>query len=178
MNTSHSPHRSKALQASWIVLPVLIVLNWISGVLIFVLLAATFQAEQWTWRALGVGTVAGHEGLIAGMRSIAVIGIAGTPIAYVVLSRLLRIVESVRTREPFTLHNAGRLRTIAWALLGLELLHLCVVAIASAVSTREVPLRINSNFDLTGWLAVLLLFVLAQVFMEGTRLREDLEGTV
>jgi hypothetical protein len=178
MNTSHSPHRSKALQASWIVLRVLIVLNWISGVLIFVLLAATFQAEQWTWRALGVGTVAGHEGLIAGMRSIAVIGIAGTPIAYVVLSRLLRIVESVRTREPFTLHNAGRLRTIAWALLGLELLHLCVVAIASAVSTREVPLRINSNFDLTGWLAVLLLFVLAQVFMEGTRLREDLEGTV
>src|SRR6478672_3805960 len=74
MNTSHSPHRSKALQASWIVLRVLIVLNWISGVLIFVLLAATFQTGQWTWRALGVGTVAGHEGLIAGMRSIAVIG--------------------------------------------------------------------------------------------------------
>ena len=28
------------------------------------------------------------------------------------------------------------------------------------------------------WLAVLLLFVLAQVFREGTRLRDDLEGTV
>lgn len=178
MTTSTAPHYSKALQASWVVLRLLIVLNWISGVLIFVLLAATFQAEQWTFRALGVGTVAGHQALIAGMRAIAVIGTAATPIAYVVLSRLLRIVESVRTREPFTLSNAGRLRTIAWALLGLELLHLCVVAIASSVSTREVPLRISNNFDLTGWLAVLLLFVLAQVFLQGTRLRENLEGTV
>jgi intracellular septation protein A len=112
------------------------------------------------------------------MRAVMVIGIVGTPIAYVVFSRLLRILESVRTGEPFTMDNAGRLRTIAWALLGLELLHICVVAIASAVSTKAVPLRINGNFHITGWLAILLLFVLAQVFVEGTRMREDLEGTV
>jgi hypothetical protein len=30
----------------------------------------------------------------------------------------------------------------------------------------------------TGWLAVLLLFVLARVFDYGTRMRDDLEGTV
>jgi hypothetical protein len=41
-----------------------------------------------------------------------------------------------------------------------------------------VPLRIGGNFQVGGWLAVLLLFVLAQVFLEGTRMREDLEGTV
>ncbi len=112
------------------------------------------------------------------MCAIMVIGLAGIPIAYVVLSRLLRIVESVRAVERFTVGNAGRLRTIAWALLGLELLRICVVAIASAVSTRETPLRISGNFQLTGWLAILLLFVLAQVFLEGTHMREDLEGTV
>jgi len=38
--------------------------------------------------------------------------------------------------------------------------------------------RVFGDFDLTGWLAILLLFVLAQVFLEGTRIREDLEGTV
>ena len=167
-----------ALRASWVTLRVLIVLNWIFGGMIFALLAISFQAQEWTWRALGVGTVAGHEGIVAGMRAIMVIGIAGTPIAYLVFSRLLRIVESVRTGEPFIMDNAGRLRTIAWALLGLELLHIGVVVIASAVSTKEVPLRINGNFDLTGWLAILLLFVLAQVFLAGTRMREDLEGTV
>src|ERR1700730_16362781 len=125
---------SRALLATWATLRILIVLNWIFGALIFALLAISFLAEEWTWRALGVGAVGGHEGVIAGMRAVMVIGIVGTPIAYVVFNRLLRILESVRTGEPFTMENAGRLRTIAWALLGLELLHICVVAIASAVS--------------------------------------------
>ena len=138
---------STALPATSIILRILIVLNWIFGALIFALLAISFQAEEWTWRALGVGSVAGHEGVVAGMRAIMVIGIAGVPVAHVVFSRLLRIVESVRTGEPFTMDNAGRLRTIAWALLGLELLHICVVAIASAVSTKEVPLRMSGNFQ-------------------------------
>jgi Protein of unknown function (DUF2975) len=169
---------SMGLLATWVTLRLLMVLNWIFGTLIFALLAISFHAEEWTWRALDVGAVAGHESVVAGMRAIMVIGIVGIPIAHVVFSRLLTIVESVRTGAPFTVDNAGRLRTIAWALLGLELLHVCVVAIASAVSTSEVPLRINGNFDLTGWLAILLLFVLAQVFLAGTRMREDLEGTV
>ena len=167
-----------ALNASWVTLRILITLNWIFGALIFTLLAISFLAEEWTWRALGVGTPAGNDGIVAGMRAIMVVGIAGTPIAHVLFSRLLRIVESVRKREPFTRGNAGRLRTIAWSLLGLELLHIAVVAIASAISTKEVPLHISGSFDLTGWLAILLLFVLAQVFLEATRLREDLEGTV
>ena len=169
---------STALRATWLALRILIVLNWIVGALIFALLAISFQAREWTWRALGLGAVAGHEGVVAGMRAIMVLGIAGIPIAHVVLSRLLTIVESVRTGEPFTVDNAGRLRTIAWALLGLELLHVCVVAIAAAVSTKEVPLRMSGNFHVSGWLAILLLFVLAQVFLEGTHIREDLEGTV
>ena len=170
--------QSPALSVTWISLRVLIVLNWILGGLILALLAATFQAEEWTWRALGVGAVAGHEAIVAGMRTIMAIGIAAVPIAYVVLKELSRIVESVRDGDPFSAGNAARLRTIAWALLGLELLHLLVVAIASAVSTREVPLRIDGGVTVTGWLAVMLLFVLAQVFREGTRLRDDLEGTV
>jgi hypothetical protein len=31
---------------------------------------------------------------------------------------------------------------------------------------------------ITGWVAVLLAFVLARVFLEGTRMRDDLEMTV
>ena len=171
-------NHSTALPVARMTLRTLIILNWIAGSLIFALLAISFQAEEWTWRALGVGSVAGHEGIVAGMRAIMVIGIAGVPIAYVVFRQLLRIVESVGMRVPFSVENTRRLRTIAWALLALEVLHVGVVAIASAVSTPEVPLRITSNFNLTGWLAIILLFVLAQVFLEGTRMREDLEGTI
>ena len=169
---------STALFATWVTVRTLLVLNWVFGAIIFGMLAMSFGAEAWTWRAFGVGPVVGHGGMVAGMRAIMVIGIAGTPISYVVFSRLLRIVESVRTGEAFTSDNARRLRTIAWAMVGLEVLHICVVAIASAVSTREVPLHINSNFHITGWLAILMLLVLAQVLLEGTRMREDLEGTV
>lgn len=171
-------NHSTALPLARVTLRLLVVLSWIFGASIFALLASSFLAEAWTWRALGVGSVAGHEGIVAGMRAIMVIGIAGVPIAYIVFSRLLRIVESVDMRAPFRVENAGRLRTIAWALLALELLHLGVVAIAWAVSTREVPLHITSSFSLTSWLAILLLFVLAQVFLEGARMREDLEGTI
>jgi hypothetical protein len=171
-------NHSTALPVGRVTLRILIVLNWIFGSLILALLAISFQAEEWTWRALGVGRVAGHEGIVAGMRAIMVIGIVGVPFAYIVFSQLLRIVESVGMRAPFSVGNARRLRTVAWALLALELLHMGVVAIASAVSTREVPLHITGNFDLTGWLAILLLFVLAQVFLEGTRMREDLDGTI
>lgn len=168
----------KTLPATSATLRILIVLNWMFGAFILVMLAISYQAETWTWRALRVGAVAGHESLAAGMRAIMVFGIVGVPFGYVVFSRLLDIVESVRTGEAFSRDNAGRLRTIAWALLVLQLLHLGVVAIASAIAKQGVPLRLGGRFQLGGWLAILLLFVLAQVFLEGTRMREDLEGTV
>jgi hypothetical protein len=169
---------SSVLPVTWVTLRALIVLNWVYGALIFFLLLISFQAEQWTWRALGVGSIAGHEGIVAGMRSIMVIGIVSVPIAFVFFRELLRIVKSVRAGEPFTVANAGRLKVIAWAVLALEVLHIGTVAIASAVSTKEVPLHISGNFNVTGWLAVLLLFVLAQVFLEGARMHDDLKGTV
>ena len=169
---------SSALPVARVTLRALILFNWLFRGLILVMLAASFLAEDWTWHALGVDDAAANEGTVAGMRAIMVIGILAVPVAYVVFSRLLSIVESVGVGEPFTIGNAGRLRTIAFALLGIELLHIAVVAIASALSANGVPLRIGSNFDVTGWLAVLLLFVLAQVFREGSRMREDLEGTV
>ena len=169
---------SSVVPVASVTLRALMFLNWLYGALIFSLLLISFQAEEWTWRALGVGSIAGHEGVVAGMRSIMLIGIVSVPIAFVFFRLLLRIVKSVRAGEPFAVENAGRLKVIAWALLALQLLHICVVAIASAVSTKDVPLRISDNFNVTGWLAILLLFVLAQVFLEGARMHDDLEGTV
>lgn len=160
------------------VLRLLIFLNRVLGLLILALLGLSYGAPDWTFRALGVGPIAGHEGLVAGMRAIMGIGLAAVPITELVLDRLWRIVGSVHAGEAFTTDNAARLRTIAWGLLALELLHVAVGVIASAVSTQAVPLRLGGELQPGGWLAVLLLFVLAQVFLEGTRMREDLEGTV
>ena len=113
-----------------------------------------------------------------GLRAIAVLGLAVIPLNYVVIRRLLAIVETVRAGDPFVAANASRLQAIAWALLALQLLSLVIGAIAKAVSTPAHPLHLQAGFSINGWLAVLLTFLLARVFAEGTLMREDLEGTV
>lgn len=160
------------------VLRVLIKLNLLMGALIMALLIATLIAEGPVMRALGVPSVPSNLMLVIGMRLIMVLGICAVPVVNFVLTRLLMIVDTVSTGNPFVAANAARLQSIAWALLALELMHFVVGAIASSVSSAAVPLHIDWGFSLTRWLAVLLLFVLARVFEQGTRMREDLEGTV
>ena len=116
--------------------------------------------------------------LFAGMRLIMVIGLGAVPVVHFVLTRLLAIVETVGVGNPFVVANAARLRTIAWAMLALELLHFAVGIVAATVLSAGVQLDISWGFSLTRWLAVLMLFVLARVFEQGARMREDLEGTV
>jgi Protein of unknown function (DUF2975) len=160
------------------VLRVLIILNQLVGVAILVLLVAALVAPGPVMGALGVPAPAQNTRLVLGMRAIMVLGIAAVPIAHIVLARLLTIVETVGDGDPFVMENASRLQRIAWAVLGLEVLHLGVVAVSAGVSTDQTPLDIGGGFSVTRWLAVLLLFVLARVFEQGARMREDLEGTV
>ena len=116
--------------------------------------------------------------LVMGMRAVACLGLVAIPLNYVVLKRLLAIVETVRAGDPFVAANAFRLQAIAWTLLALQLLSLVIGAIAIAVSTPAHPLHLQAGFSISGWLAVLLTFLLARVFAEGTTMREDLEGTI
>jgi hypothetical protein len=113
-----------------------------------------------------------------GLRAVAVVGLVTIPLNYIVLKRLLAMVGSVRAGDPFVAANAQRLQAIAWALLALQLLSLVIGGIAKAVSSPGHPVDLDAGFSVTGWLAVLLTFVLARVFAEGTLMREDLEGTV
>lgn len=170
--------RPVALALSTRVLRVLRALNLLAGVLILALLIASLVAEGPVMRALGVRSAQDHAALFLGMRLIMVVGIGSVLLTHLVLTRLLEIVETVGAGDPFVIPNAARLRAIAWATLGLELMHFVVVVVARSVSTEVTPLDISWSFSLTRWLAVLLLFVLARVFEQGARMREDLEGTI
>ena len=113
-----------------------------------------------------------------GMRLIAVLGAFAVPLNYRILRRLLAIVETVREGDPFVATNAQRLQAIAWTLLALQLLSVIIGTIGRIVSTPATPLHLDAGFSISGWLAVLLTFLLARVFAEGTLMRQDLEGTV
>ena len=113
-----------------------------------------------------------------GLRAVAVLGLAVVPLNYSILKRLLAIVETVRGGDPFVVANASRLQAIAWMLLALQLLSVVIGTIGKAVSTPEHPVHLDAGFSINGWLAVLLTFLLARVFAEGARMREDLEGMV
>ena len=170
--------RPDALALTRAFLRVLTRLNQLLGVAILALLVASLIAEGPVMGALGAPATDANTRLILGMRLIMVLGIAAVPITHVVLTRLRVIVDTVRDGDPFVLENAARLQRIAWAVLGLELLHIAVGAVAAGASTEQAPLDIDWSFSLTRWLAVLLLFVLARVFEQGTRMRDDLAGTV
>jgi hypothetical protein len=165
---------TRALAVARPVVQVLTILNIIYGVCIALLLVWSYFIEGWPERPLGFDLVALHPQAPNGLRVIVAIGIIGAVIVHSILRRLLAIIDTVRSGDPFVLSNAQRLNAIAWSVLALEVLRMIVLAIAAAVWE---PGRLG-GFTFAPWLAVLLLFVLSGVFAHGARMRADLEGTV
>ncbi|HEX8257663.1 MAG TPA: DUF2975 domain-containing protein [Allosphingosinicella sp.] len=168
---------SAALPIAFVVLRIMIVLNWLLGAAILVLLFL-MPNERWIISAFELSPSPEARRVVMGLRAVAAVGLVTIPLNYIVLKRLLAMVGSVRAGNPFVAANAQRLQAIAWALLALQLLSLVIGGIAKAVSSPGHPVDLDAGFSVNGWLAVLLTFVLARVFAEGTLMREDLEGTV
>ena len=168
---------SPALPIARVVLRILIVLNWLGGAAILALLVV-MPNEQWIMAAFKIPPSPDADRLVMGLRAVAALGLATIPLNYVVLKRLLAIIGTVREGDPFVATNASRLQTIAWSLLALQLFSIVIGAIGKAVSTSAHPVHLDAGFSINGWLAVLLTFLLARVFAEGTLMREDLKGTV
>ena len=170
--------KSAALPAAYVLLRILIVLNWFFAACVAALLAYTFINEPWTMRALGVAGMSDAHRVMWAMRGIAALGVATAPLNYMILKRLLSMVDTVRAGDPFVAANAYRLHAIAWLMVALQLISIVISIIARVISTPEHPFNLDAGFSLNSWLAIILTFVLARVFAEGALMREDLEGTV
>jgi hypothetical protein len=174
------PHKnpsSAALPLAQTMLRILVIANWAMCAVVLGVLIVSLNPD-WTLRALHLSPSLDPERAIWGVRAIAVLGLVCIPINYLILRRLLAIVETVRNGDPFVAANALRLRAIAWALCALQLLGMVIGFAGKLLSTPDHPVHLDAGFSVNGWLAVLLTFVLAQVFAEGARMRDDLEGTV
>jgi len=169
---------STALPIADVALRILIALNWIYGAVVLAILVGEFADAQWTMTALGFPASAQSDPVIAGVRAIAALGLAAVPLNFAMLKRLVTMVQSVRAGNPFVAANADRLQGIAWFLLALQMLSVAIGLIAKSISMPGHSLHLGVGFSPSGWLAVILTFVLARVFTEGALMREDLEGTV
>jgi hypothetical protein len=168
---------SAALPIAHAALRILIVLNWVMAAGIVALLVA-LPNEHWIMAAFKLSPSPDTDRLILGLRATAVLGLVMIPVNHGILRRLLAMVETVRAGDPFVATNAQRLRTIAWSLLALQLLSIVIGTIGKSISTPAHPINLDAGFSTAGWLAVILTFVLARVFAEGTNMRDDLAGTV
>ena len=168
---------SAALPIAYVTLRILIVINWVFAAAILIGLIYSFVDEPWMIHALGVSGFGGPRWVIMAMRGIAVLGLFAIGLNNQVLKRLLAIIVTVRHGDPFVADNAYRLNAIAWFLLALQLVSAVIATIGQGIAAHG-QFDIDAGFSVPGWLAVILTFVLARVFAEGTLMREDLQGTV
>ena len=94
----------------------------------------------------------------------------------IILNRLRRVFETLTQGDPFRPENVGRLRIIGLSLIGLEVIGWLVRMATLWLIPERAHFSLSVSFS--GWFAILSVFVLAEVFREGARLRSDAELTI
>lgn len=94
----------------------------------------------------------------------------------VIVGTLRRIFMTLTAGDPFHPDNVGRLRLIGAILAALELGRYAVWAISTWMLVGVG--KAKPSLSLTAWFSVLVVFVLAEVFREGARLRREAELTI
>lgn len=127
-----------------------------------------------------------HRVTIDDPRRLAMWALLGTVFcvgAMAVSAYLRGVFETLVAGDPFVPENARRFRRIAVVLAVMEILRLAISALVLILLavfgvTEESQASISINVNLSVWFAVLTLVVLAQVFDEGARMREEQKMTI
>jgi hypothetical protein len=103
--------------------------------------------------------------------------------ALVIVDRLRAMFDSFRNNDPFRSENSDHLRAIWIALAVIELSKVVTYELRIALTVAFSPggmshKSFHFSVDLTTWFMVFVLMVLAEVFREGARLRDEQTLTV
>ena len=144
----------------------------LGGLLVSALLALLLPADLEIWRQI---TQARARGPVLAVGLLAFALYVG--VVLFIVYRLRRIFATLTAGDPFEPSNVVRLRSIGFALAGLELVNY-VTNLASGWVFPDQLKSAHFPFNPTAWFAVLVVFVLAEVFREGARLRAEAELTI
>lgn len=90
-----------------------------------------------------------------------------------VVNRLLEILKTLRFGSPFVKENADRFRTVGYALLIGEGAKFAFGFLSIIFDTD-----VDIDMSFITWLAIIAVLVLAEVFREGARMKEEQDLTV
>jgi len=132
------------------------------------------RIAYWT----GVTMTAGEIGRMA-LASF-VCAIVALAFIHFILRALRRVVASASVGDPFIEANAAELVRVAWLLLGVEVIDALIKPTVYLLAPDAVRAKIHDtvHISVTGLFAVLLIFVLAQIFRRGSDMRTELAGTI
>lgn len=155
--------------------------NWLNWA-VAIAFAATFVLSFVFGDVLAIRIATKYHGLhvaetTALLRLTVLLGMIACVAVYQLFTRLLAILETVRAGDPFVIANADRLQRIGWALFAIQMLDLGLGAIVLVLDRLGVD-HAAWVPGFTGWIGVVMLFVLARVFRVGTAMRDDLAMTV
>ena len=94
-----------------------------------------------------------------------------------IVGRLRKIFRTLVDGSPFVAENARRLRVIGLILAGLEVSRFAVFALL-VWGMHARPRFVEPDINWTALFAIGAMFVLAEVFDEGVRMKKDLELTI
>ncbi len=154
---------------------ILIVLGWAG----FIFSAAVLAFAVFIDLSGGEFVRPGFEGYVPVTTGTYFVGIAILFIVFtgiILMARQLRrILKTLIAGDPFVPENAGRLRSLALIVAGMEIAR---SAIGLAARLLDMPVATGFPVNLAAWVAVIILWVLAHVFAEGARLREEEKMTI
>lgn len=170
--------RDRLIRSTETIMWIAWIANRVILVAIAVGLAATWLAPGFLGRLLAQADPAVNvPAATIGVRLLMLIGIAMAIATDRLLVPLAAIVASAGSGDPFMPVNARRLRAAGWALLTLQLLDIpCTLLARSWPSLGSAAP--DGGISIGGWLATLMVFVLARVFAAGSIMRDEMEGTV
>lgn len=105
--------------------------------------------------------------------------------ALLIVRRLQRVFASFVANEPFARENAAQLRAIWVTLVVIEITRFTAWVVMhaftadfAAAATVTFPHMLDNPIDLVRWFLIFVVLILAEVFRQGTQLREETDLTV